>query len=255
MRRLELGTPNNNKHRTIFHFNMNFVDTHLDLVGQEWFSFLKEGFDYAEEKIYPKLRKLKREKNKTILPVSSKIYRAFKECPLDKVKVVILGQDPYHTPGMATGLAFDNIFIHNRVKSPSLKNILAKLLEGESQWSQNKTSALEHLPPQGVLLINTALTVEMAAPDSHTKLWAPFTENLIRKLNTKDNLCWILWGSKALQYKDLITNETHEFVISSHPSPLSANRPLQGYPSFKDSNPFIEVNKKLERLNQTPIKW
>lgn len=207
--------------------------------------------------------------NKVIYPNPTKVFRAFKETPLEDVNVVILGQDPYHD-GSAIGLAFDNeknpVPTKENIRelkklSPSLLTITKKIYSesgsnyvGEVRMNSTNTH-LGHLPSQGVLLINTALTVEQSKPNSHKELWQPFTKKVIEKLNTKDNIVWILWGANALSYKELITNETHRFIVSSHPSPLSVKKPLGKYPSFEDSKPFSTANLYLEEMSKTPIRW
>ena len=198
---------------------------------------------------------LKARKNKVVIyPAQDKIFRAFKECPLDKVKVVILGQDPYHD-GSANGLCFDNT-VGGRI-SPSLRNILNKMNKTTTIRSDEELegSYFAHLPAQGVLMLNTALTVERHKPGTHTKIWKPFTEAVVKTLNEVDDIIWILWGGHALSYKDLITNDTHDFVISSHPSPFSVNRPLRSYLSFEESKPFERVNEILYEKNKTQIRW
>lgn len=227
--------------------------THELLLGKDWASFLNEALSHTES-IYEHL-KIRKDSGVVIYPSQDKIYRAFKECPLDALKVIILGQDPYFS-GQATGLAFDNYFVGNKISSPSLKNILKEMLKvPEPKWSKNKVSALEHLPKQGVLLLNSALTVEENLPKSHSTLWEPFTQEVIKALNTKDDLIWCLWGTDALNFKKYITNPTHHFVISSHPSPLSVNRYLQGYPPFEQSNPFNKINNLLKSKNLQEVEW
>lgn len=128
-------------------------------------------------------------------PAGDKIFRALNECKPDDLKVVILGQDPYHD-GSATGLAFDNLVSQKKI-SPSLKMVLKELQDADIKYfneNEKCISHLGHLPSQGVLLLNTALTVQHRKADSHTKLWQPFTEQLIKDIQKKDNIVWILWG-------------------------------------------------------------
>jgi len=108
---------------------------------------------------------------------------------------------------------------------------------------------------QGVLLLNTALTVEKGSPSSHTKLWEEFTIKVISTLNQLDNIVWLIWGSKALQYVQYIDNSTHNTIISSHPSPFSVNRTMKIYPSFRNSRPFSKCNAILKAKSIAPIMW
>lgn len=200
-----------------------------------------KSFSLIKEHILPQL------KDKTFYPSTENILRAFKECPYDNLKVVILGQDPYHD-GSAVGIAFDN-YIQQKKTSPSLRNILIEMEKDVGYSWDGEASALGHLPEQGVLLLNTALTVSPSKPASHTELWKPFTEQLITDLQQKDNIIWILWGKHAQGYKHLITNPTHKFIESAHPSPLSASR------GFFGSKPFSKCNALLKDLGLSPIKW
>jgi uracil-DNA glycosylase len=191
-------------------------------------------------------------------PKSEHIFRAFNECSVDNLKVVILGMDPYHD-GSATGLAFDNYIKDanwNLLKrSPSLINIMKEQVEdiGKENLFDDETdethSYFGHLPSQGVLLLNTALTVEHGRAGSHTKLWEPFTEKIISDLNKKDNIVWILWGNHAKAYKKFITNTTHYIIEGGHPSPLNRTVPFAGGKYFSECNSFLRTT------NQTPIQW
>lgn len=189
---------------------------------------------------------------KIVYPVSSVLrYVAFRLLKPKDVKVIILGQDPYHD-GSATGLAFDNL-AYSKTISPSLRNILKEREDdGYPPLAEGKlyNTYLENWPKEGVLLLNTALTVEKGKPGSHAELWRPFTEALISEISEKlDNVVWILWGRHAQSYKYLIDNETHRFITSAHPSPFSANK------GFFGSQPFSMANKYLEELDRKPVKW
>ena len=226
-----------------------------DQFPGEWESLLTDNEKLLQE-IHDRLNFEVVVESKTVYPSSHVLYRAFKECPLEEVKVVILGQDPYHD-GSATGLCFDNIIFKDKM-SPSLSNIKKEMLnEGitVNEMAAPEYCMLTHLPRQGVLLINTALTVEKGKPNSHKEIWKPFTDKVIEKLNTKDNIVWVLWGANALSYKDKITNETHRFIISSHPSPLSCKNTLGKYPAFEGSKPFSKTNLYLEEMGKPPIQW
>ena len=172
------------------------------------------------------------------------MYKALHDVPFDKVRVVILGQDPYHNPGSATGRAFET---GTSYRNPSLRNI---------ENSLGSKINFDLWCEEGVLLLNTSLTVEKGKPGSHLKIWKPFTEEIITKLSQeRDDIIWVMWGAKALQYKDLILNPTHNFVISSHPSPFSYNKRMKSYPAFQDLNSFEQVNKLLSVKSKDPIKW
>jgi len=210
------------------------------LVGESWIWPLGKAFDLLKEKIIPYLKARKSE-DIIIFPMESNILRAFKEVPFDSVQVVILGQDPYHD-GSATGLAFDNSVA--KKPSPSLRNILKEVAEDTGEKPTPKVlSYLEHLPTQGVLLLNTALTVEKGSPESHLELWQEFTQEVIKALNAKQKLVWVLWGAKAQKFSKNI-NPNHTIVAAAHPSPFS-------YHKFKGCKCFTEVNKHLVN----PIKW
>lgn len=169
-------------------------------------------------------------------PHKSSILKAIRLCSYDDMKVVILGLDPYHTPNVATGLCFDS-----NPPQPSLKNIL-KEIGPNAIWG-------EELAKQGVLLLNTALTVSKGKPGSHTELWRPFTEQFIIYLNNKDDLAWMLWGNNARSYKKLITNKTHYILEAGHPSPLNTTS------KFIGCGHFIKCNEFLKSKGLEAIKW
>ena len=174
------------------------------------------------------------------------IFAAFNKTPLDKVKVVILGQDPYHNPNEANGLAFS---VNEGIKlPPSLRNIFKEL---ESDLSIVRTNSdLSDWAEQGILLLNTALTVEKNSPNCHKDLWKDFTDNIIKLLNEqKKPIIFVLWGGNAQSKKNFITNPMHKIIESAHPSPLSA------YRGFLGSKPFSKINDILIENNQELIKW
>lgn len=180
-------------------------------------------------------------------PSKENVFRAF-TLPLEEVKVVILGQDPYHD-GSATGLAFDNK-IGSKI-SPSLRNILSEVYDDMGCTVQfNSNSWLEHWHAQGVLLLNTALTVEPGKPGSHVEHWRNFTLDVIEQLSTKSDLIWILWGTHAQSFKPFI-NRDHFVIESGHPSPLARGAKVP----FKGSKPFSRANQILTELGKTPIVW
>lgn len=192
-----------------------------DYISKDWAEKFPDLFAKFRTKIVPELAK----QTQTVYPLNSKdIFKAFKECPVDTVRVVILLQDPYHD-GSATGLALDNVKTKKKV-SPSLVNVLKEIRDdlGQTKADINNTSYLEHLPSQGVLLINSALTVVKGQPLSHIELWKDWTEDLVSDLNKLDNIVWVLWGNFAKGFKSKITNTTHKVVEGAHPSPFSATK-------------------------------
>jgi len=188
-------------------------------------------------------------KNKKIYPSKSLIFNAFKLCDFDRVKVVILGQDPYHGPRQAHGLSFS---VQNTIPlPPSLKNIY-KELENDLKIELDKTNGnLEFWAEQGVFLLNTTLTVEENKPLSHSKIgWDIFTNQVIKNLNElKSNLVFILWGKFAQSKTDYIDDDKHLVICSPHPSPLSAHR------GFFGSKPFSKTNQYLTSKNINKINW
>lgn len=214
----------------------------MKALNKDWEEF-SLAFKYFKQTILPEIKKA------PFYPEPIRIFRAFNECELSKLKVIILGQDPYFD-GSATGLCFEN-YIQQKKMSPSLRNILTEIKNdvGESSWD-GQEGALSHLPEQGVLLINTALTVEHNNAGSHTKLWKPFTETIIKDLQTKDNLVWILWGNHAKSFKPLVTNNTHLILEGTHPMPLAANRG-----GFFGGKYFTKTNEFLKSKNLKEIQW
>ena len=176
----------------------------------------------------------------TVYPPPGKIFAAFDRTPFDRVKVVILGQDPYHEPGQAQGLCF---YVPPEVKDPpSLVNIAKELGHRPDLLSWTD---------QGVLLLNATLTVEAHRAGSHQgKGWEVFTDAVIRALaEEREHLVFILWGSYAQKKGAFIDRRRHCVIESAHPSPLSA------YRGFFGSQPFDKANAYLQSHNQTPIAW
>lgn len=216
------------------------------MINKKWDIILKDEFN----KDY--FRKLgcfvKSEYKKHICyPKYSDVFNALRFTDYDEVKVVILGQDPYHGEGEAHGLSFS---VHDDVRRPpSLNNILKELYNdiGVVRGGNELTDWAK----QGVLLLNSVLTVVKDTPLSHKgKGWEIFTDNIIRYLNDRDEpIVFILWGSYARSKKELITNKKHFIIESAHPSPLSASR------GFFGSRPFSRANKFLESKGVSPIKW
>ena len=193
---------------------------------------------------------LKAEKNqgKTIYPPGSLIFNALNTTPLDKVKVVLLGQDPYHGPGQAHGLSFS---VPEGVRiPPSLRNIY-KELAADCAISAPTHGNLTSWAEQGVLLLNATLTVEQGQAGAHQKKgWETFTDRVIQTVNAQCNHCvFILWGSYAQKKSAMIDTSKHLILKSVHPSPLSAQR------GFFGSKPFSQTNEYLSSHQKTPIDW
>lgn len=185
---------------------------------------------------------------KKVFPPAPLIFNAFDQCPLDEVKVVMLGQDPYHGPGQAHGLCFS---VNDGVDfPPSLVNIF-KEIERDLHISVPSTGNLLRWAKQGVLLLNATLTVEAHKAGSHQgKGWEVFTDAVIRILSEKrENLVFMLWGSYAQQKGVLINHAKHLVLRSVHPSPLSAYRGFIGCGHFSEANEFLKSKEKL------PIQW
>lgn len=187
-------------------------------------------------------------KSKTIFPPKDYIFNALKLTPYKNVKVVIVGQDPYHGVGEAHGLSFS---VQKGIKvPPSLKNIY-KELENDLGITPIQEGDLSYWAHQGVLLLNAVLTVIKDKPASHRNLgWERLTDYIIKTLNKKeDPIVFILWGNFAKEKKALITNPKHLVLTSAHPSPFSANY------GFFGSKPFSKTNEFLKNNNMSPIDW
>ncbi len=215
-------------------------------MHESWKKFLDSEFDKT---YFKELSKFLHEEyeTKTIFPKKTLVFRAF-TTDLNEVKVVILGQDPYHTPGMAEGLAFS--VPNSQPMPPSLINIY-KEIDADIGSHQNPRGSLANWQKQGVLLLNTVLTVEAHKPKSHAnKGWETFTTATIEYLNkNRPHLVFILWGRDARNKKSLIDTSKHLVLESAHPSPLSA------YHGFFGSKPFSKCNEFLKEHDQDPIIW
>lgn len=188
-------------------------------------------------------------KNTIVYPAPDNIFKAFSLTPFDDVKVVILGQDPYHGPNQAMGLSFS---VPDGVKlPPSLLNIKKEIESDLGHKSIIKNGDLTPWAEQGVLLLNSVLTVRAGQPGSHRDLgWQEFTDFVITQLSkNKENVVFILWGSYAKSKKKLINQSKHLIIESSHPSPLST------YRGFFGSKPFSRTNNFLDKSNRNIISW
>ena len=183
----------------------------------------------------------------TCYPPRELLFNAFRLTPLDKVKVVIVGQDPYHEKGQAHGLAFSTP--EGRPIPRSLKNIF-KEINNEYDFPIPDSGCLKNWARQGVFLLNTVLTVEEGNANSHSDCgWQIFTDNVIKILNKQNQpIVFLLWGKQAEKKKELITNPNHLVLITSHPSPFSARRGFFGSNHFKLANEFLKENN-IDEIN------
>lgn len=179
--------------------------------------------------------------NEVIYPHPKDIFKSLELTSFQSVKVVILGQDPYHGPNQAHGLAFS--VKKNVPIPPSLKNIFKEISE-DLHSNKRLSGDLTNWAKQGVLLLNTCLTVFPGRPGSHANLgWQKFTDSIIDAVDTKNNVVFLLWGSYAQKKKDLLLNKNNLVLEAPHPSPLSAHRGFFGCKHFSKANEFLRKNK------------
>ncbi len=218
-----------------------------DVLHNEWQSVIGDEFD---KPYYQQLRQelIHEYRTEQVFPRMEDIYRAFHLTDFSKVKVVIIGQDPYHDDHQANGLCFS---VHEGVKiPPSLRNIY-KEMSADLGCAVPHHGNLESWARQGVLMLNAVLTVRAHQAASHQKLgWQRFTDRVIEVLNERqDPVVFLLWGNFARSKKKIITNNWHVIIESAHPSPLSASR------GFFGSKPFSKVNQALVTLDKEAIDW
>lgn len=185
--------------------------------------------------------------NKTVFPPKEKVFNALNLVPIDQVKVVIIGQDPYHIRGQADGLAFS---CHNGTPQPSLKNIF-KEIHDDLGIDMGESTDLSPWARQGVLLLNTSLTVIEHQPASHSnERWHRFTREIIKILNEINRpIVFMLWGNHAKSFLSILTNPNHLILTSAHPSPFSA------YSGFFGCHHFSKCNDFLIKHGLSPIDW
>ncbi len=213
-------------------------------ISEPWSKFLKEEFN---KEYFSNLRAFigKEYKTKKVYPPSDEIFSALNYCDINNLKVVIIGQDPYHGYGQANGLSFS---VNQGVKiPPSLRNIFKELINEYPDycpWSGDLT----HWAEQGVLMINATLTVLEKQPGSHQgKGWEVFTDSVISLISeTKKDIVFVLWGAFAQKKKLLIDSDKHFILQSAHPSPFSAHRGFLGNNHFKQINEYLNSNNKKE---------
>lgn len=216
-------------------------------IEESWKDVLKDEF---EKEYFKELVNFVKQEysSKEIFPKGKDIFRAFNLCPFNNVKVVIIGQDPYHGEKQANGLAFS--VSRGVLNPPSLKNIF-KELKSDLGIDIPNTGELESWAKQGVLLLNATLTVEAHKPGSHQhKGWEEFTDAVVKKLSEKkNNLVFILWGKYAQEKGKDIDSSKHFVIQSPHPSPFSADR------GFFGSKPFSRTNEYLKEKGLEEINW
>ena len=217
-------------------------------LESSWLKVLKDEFEKPYMKNLSIFLNSEKNNNKIIYPPGSKIFNALNLTPFTSVKVIILGQDPYHGQNQANGLSF-SVEIGNKIP-PSLQNIF-KELNSDLNILPSQHGDLSNWAKQGVLLLNTILTVEASKPSSHSnKGWEIFTDKILHSLSSlKDNLVFILWGKKAQEKISLIDESKHKILKSTHPSPYSANN------GFFGSQPFSKTNFFLKSKNIDKINW
>lgn len=214
-----------------------------------WFEVLKDEFEKPYMKSLKDFLQQEKQAGFTIFPKGSDIFNAFKHTPFEKVKVVILGQDPYHGVGQAHGLSFS--VQKGIVPPPSLKNIYKELADEFPDFKIPSHGELTSWADQGVMLLNATLTVRAHTAGSHqNKGWEQFTDKVIAELSAKrSGLVFILWGNYAKQKESLIDQNKHFIIKSAHPSPFSA------YNGFFGSKPFSKTNDILKKEGKEPINW
>lgn len=219
-------------------------------IHDSWKNVLEKEFEQAYfQQLTERVRQAYIHQKGSIFPKGSQIFRAFDLCPFDQLKVVILGQDPYPTRGHAHGLCF-SVEPDVRPFPKSLLNIF-KEIHGDLGISMPENGNLARWAEQGVLLLNSSLTVEEGMPDSHKGFgWEKFTDAVIQTINgEKTGIVFILWGAKAISKEAFIDHSKHLILKSVHPSPLSAHRGFFGCKHFSKTNEFLKM------MEQTEIQW
>ena len=216
-------------------------------IEEGWKSCLNAEFE--KEYFFQLKHFLKQEyKDNIVYPPKQQLLRAFNETPFDEVKVVILGQDPYHGNNQANGLSFS---VNKGIRlPPSLKNIIIELKD-DLNFSDPEHGDLSHWAKQGVLLLNTCLSVRAHTALSHQNQgWELFTDAAIRTLSEKrENIVFLMWGKKAEKKLELIDQRKHHILTAPHPSPFSARH------GFFGCKHFSKTNEYLRSINKTPIDW
>lgn len=213
-------------------------------IASNWKSLLSEEF---EKPYFQQLTTFVRDeyKGQTVYPKGLDIFKAFDRCDFDDVKVVIIGQDPYHGPGQANGLCFS---VHEGVRlPPSLMNIFKEIRDDLGKPIPT-SGDLERWAKQGVLLLNATLTVKANCPGSHqNRGWETFTDAVIKKISDeKEGVVFLLWGAYAQKKGEIIDRNKHLVLMSAHPSPFSADRGFFGCRHFSKTNAYLKSKGKAE---------
>ncbi|MCK5294995.1 MAG: uracil-DNA glycosylase [Arcobacteraceae bacterium] len=213
-----------------------------------WETIIKQE---KEKEYYKKLKDIldNRYEKVKVYPPKDKIFKAFSLCQYDNLKVVVLGQDPYHQPNQAQGLAFST---PKDIKNPpSMVNIFKEIKSDLGFESNCKDGDLTSWANQGILLINAVLTVEDSCPKSHEKIgWEEFTDNIIKYISlNNENIIFVLWGAGAIKKSKIIDSSKHHILTSPHPSPLSA------YRGFFGCKHFSKINEILKSVDKEEIIW
>jgi uracil-DNA glycosylase len=216
-------------------------------VNNEWLSIFKNEINKKYFKFIIKELENCAEEN-ILCPSPKNIFKAFKKTSFSNLKVVIVGQDPYHGRGQANGLSF--AVSNEQITPPSLKNIFNEI-ENDLKKRPNTKKNLESWADQGVLMLNSSLSVKSGKPNSHQNLgWNKFTDKILKHISeNKNNVVFFLWGNFAKQKQELIDRNKHLILSSSHPSPLSS------YISFDGCKHFSKSNKYLKQNNLNEINW
>jgi len=227
--------------------NITYANCH-ELLHESWTKMLK--LEFKKDYFHDLRRKLEAEQNRgiEIFPPLKMVFRAFEVCPWNELKVVLLGQDPYHDDNQAEGLCFS---VQKGIKIPSsLKNMMKEATDDVGFKNPGHGSLIQW-GEQGVLLLNTVLTVQAHKANSHKKFgWTKFTDAVIKIISEKhDGVVFILWGKQAQNKKKIINTKKHKIVESAHPSGLSAHR------GFYGSKPYSKCNAFLKELGKQPINW
>ena len=217
-------------------------------IHESWKNVLKEEFDKPYFRDLVDFLHKEKSDGKVIYPPGPKIFRAFDLTPFDQVRVVILGQDPYHGPGQAEGLSFS--VPHGIKLPPSLQNIYKEIESDTGISTAGRDGSLIHWAEQGVFLLNAVLTVRASEPTSHSKIgWTNFTDAVIKALSDhKEGVIFLLWGNYARSKRDLIDHSRHYVLEAAHPSPLARG-------AFFGCRHFSQTNNILINRGQNPIKW
>ena len=225
----------------------NINNIKIEMIGNDWDRVLQE--EFKKDYFYNLLKNVQNEyKRVTVFPPKNEVFKAFRYTSYKNLKVVILGQDPYHGVGEAEGLSFS---VKKGIRKPPSLNNIFKELHDDLGCSIPSDGSLVPWAKQGVLLLNAVLTVIKDQAASHKNIgWEEFTDTVIKKINEKDEpVVFILWGGFARSKKKFITNPKHCIIESAHPSPFSA------YNGFFGSRPFSKTNNFLIQNNLKPIDW